>query len=348
MGKHVVFLIHGMGQHDKNWSASAKDTLLTAAKQYPLYVSANDFYEFNELRYSDIFDDYIKDYESNAAALKSVIGATTCGLEKAIVDIASTEPDAGNFLVTHFGDVALYGMSDLGHEIRLSIAKQIEMGLKGKDVAGWSIISHSLGTRVIHDVLDLFFDDAQRYGAWGKPRVLMTAGNVIRLMEKQGDEKLWHETDVFPCVSLGSGACSFYLNCNHPLDPFTWLRKFEPAIGWGKGKIFADMDRYISAQIHYDSVTGWNPHDLAHYLEIPAVHANFIEYTMSPSISQNAISPESYQNALERYRVKTVTGGYKKLVDELNKLQYKNFSDWKSVVKLVREYYEIIKKFSEG
>jgi hypothetical protein len=150
MGKHVVFLIHGMGQHDNNWSTGARDTLLTAAKQYPLYVSANDFYEFNELRYSDIFDDYIKDYESNSAALKSVSGAAAGGLAKAVVDIASTEPDTGNFLVTHFGDVALYGISELGHEIRLRIAKQIETGLKWKDISGWSIISHSLGTRVIH------------------------------------------------------------------------------------------------------------------------------------------------------------------------------------------------------
>jgi len=343
-------MLHGMGQHNDGWSKSAISTLKSNAKQYPLPIQFEDHYKFVELRYSDIFDKYIATYQKKSEAIASIIGQLqTDSFVRTIAEELTQEPDTDNFLVTHLGDVALYAATELAELVRTKLASQIISALKEEGASGgWSIIAHSLGTRVIHDTLEaminndpLFYDDI------GYPTVLMMVSNVSRLMSIN-ENKLWKDSVVHPSHNPNKGACNFYINCTHPLDPFAVIRRFSPPDGtWGYPETFqsGNEQNFIEPKIDNKDITQWNVHDLSHYLEMPLVHTSFFEYSISPRTDIFAVPPIKIRIANEKYRNGRLPGATEDLKTKLENLDLSNISDWPTAYSAVKTYLKLVKEF---
>src|SRR5262245_33919333 len=127
---HKIFLVHGMGDWNKGWSASMQEAIKG-------YYNANKYkflqpwpfdqqFEFVEINYNDICEEYLKQARDNAAELGkwsklvSLADAEGVALLKRVVTAASAAP-ADSFLVTHLGDVAMFVATDIGELIKASV-----------------------------------------------------------------------------------------------------------------------------------------------------------------------------------------------------------------------------------
>jgi hypothetical protein len=287
---HFVFLVHGMGDFASGWS----NTIQTALKKYydpAKYAFLKDFpfdanFKFVEITYNQIFTEYLAEAKTQAATLakwnKLTAGLTgdALGILQKVVGAASGAP-ANNFLVNYLGDVAFYMATDIGQEIKNDIIGQIGKGLGASydpSQNDWSIIAHSLGTRVVTEVLQAGFTATPSLRAFGKAKLLMQVANVSKLLEDlpyhTGD--VYHNA-VYPSSTGTNGVCSQFINASHGLDPFTFIDAFDP------GSDFGDRNALINGLYHpvnlsAADITSKNVHSLDHYMLHPSIHTTLFQY----------------------------------------------------------------------
>ncbi|NIB44370.1 hypothetical protein HBA55_32550 [Pseudomaricurvus alkylphenolicus] len=347
--RQLVFLLHGMGEHSKGWSKKGVDYLTKGAKtlKFDYTVGADREVEFIELTYGRFFDDYLKDYENHAEALSKLPVGVINGLpdfSKAIVKAAKTSPNQDNMLVTHWGDVALYALALIGPQIRDWIKLQIEETLLQRGYPEWSVIAHSLGARVIHDTLDEWFTaNPNAYMVPGKPNLLLMIGNVIALMSRDRDV-MWRDTLVYPHTDMKRGACFKYVNVDHPMDPFTWVRSFDPMPEWGDGA--ASTGSFFEPVLKSSHLTCWNPHAFGHYCRNPLTQAAFFRHVMGERLF-SPIDEEQLPKAMEKYRKATIEGGYLNLKDQFEDLKLGDIRELKKFVETLKAYFEVLESFDE-
>src|SRR3569833_124075 len=251
---HVILLVHGMGNCAAGWSNS----LQTALKGYydpakysflAPFTFDNEF-KFAEISYNKNFVDYLADARTQANALSkwsklaTGLSGDVMGVLQRVVDAASHVP-ADNFLVNSLGDVAFYLASDIGELVKNDVAAQIATALAppfDPTTDRWSVIGHSLGTRVVTDVLQAGFTAAPNLRAFGKARNVIQIANVSRLIQKfaapfapTGD--VYHGA-VYPSLSAANGCCTHFINATHRLDPFAFIEEFDPPADFGDKAVF--------------------------------------------------------------------------------------------------------------
>jgi len=318
---HVIFLIHGMGSHEKGkWSKGVQEAIGAHydPKKYAFLEKFHPFekhFEFVEINYNDHFEKYLDEAKKQAdrlgdwSKLAHPIDLDELGLLGELVELASKAPSK-TFGVTHLADVALYMATDIGELVKNSIARQIADRLdparfKPKDDS-WSVIAHSLGTRVMTEVLQAGFTAVPSLVHFGKVRLLMQVANTSRLLQKYspvnaGD--VYHNI-VFPSVNAAAGCCEYYVTVTHRLDPVAFIEEFDPPATFGDHRTHLD-EVYHGVKLGLTDITSRHIHDLDHYFEHPEVHTTLFRYLL-PGSGKRQPTKAEMETAMEAYQKKTL------------------------------------------
>ena len=249
MSKHLVFLIHGMGEQGSTWAKSAIDLLKERYKSFDRLQAGypvNDTLQFVPILYDDVIETYRTRAQNNLEATLSPIqsGAPTPRVMDTILSLAKRQNKDG-FFFTHLMDVVLYRyVATVRQHVQVRVAKSIleKVVPKRGPVRTWSFIAHSLGTSVMHDTLRNMFGngvydseeqnnytlDGQQFGV----HTGLFVANVSRILYPEKHNPPFYSTMIKPSYGRGTGYMRWYLNCNHELDPFPMPRPFAPGEDW--------------------------------------------------------------------------------------------------------------------
>lgn len=306
MSKHLIFLVHGMGIHAAGWSNDAWETLKAAYARYTDLeeIPFDDHFERVEVIYDDRFEVYRQKMSEDAQAVGSLmdINKVAPDVIARLVDL-SLKLNRNSFFTTHILDVFFYYLiaqiqADVRSSVRRKIADTLENTPAG-DPVEWSIIAHSLGTSVAHDVLHQLYQPGP--GSLGgaavqfPPQSGLFVANLSRLL--QTNVKAYSSL-VRPSVGRTTGIFDYFLNASHKLDPFTKLKPFDPGYDWLDPLTrTAQPPRYQLLEI--SEILDVNVHALTHYLDNPQVHIPFIRALFG---RHNIIGPESERTAIAAYQ----------------------------------------------
>jgi hypothetical protein len=313
MPKHVLFLVHGMGDTVPGWSDPVQQCIRDTYQQYKIARLKKFEHNFTlcELNYNHVFKSHIEKWEENAKAVTSLLEAS--GIDNKLLETLmrfSSKTARKEFASTHVLDVILYRyMKGLKSQVIAHLSEQIVGKLnETSSVPAYSVICHSLGTAVMHDVMqaNLTTPHFPLSTAHGVPDLYMTLANVSRIL--QDSDSNVYTSAVRPRLADNARlfGCNQFINVAHTLDPFTRVKTFKP--GWTKGAANAlDNLRYDSYQsVKISGLTGFNPHDLEHYLQNPATHVPLFRSL----ISKGAIKDAEFEQQMAAHRQKTLEGHF--------------------------------------
>ena len=322
MSKHLIFFIHGMGQHKDGWSDAAWKTLKDAFISYSelnKYVFEDNF-ERVEIIYDEEFELYRKRWKDDSSKLIDLI--TTGGASNHLVEqIANLGASFGKdtFFTTHLMDVVMYRFLSLVRTpVRISVAKQITKALINSAQTGtvnWSVVAHSLGTSVGHDTLHYMFQGGESsIDALSRqqfaPQTGLFVANVSRVL--QSTVKAYASL-VRPSWQRTTGIFEYFLNTHHALDPIPKPKPFDPGFDWiDEATRAKDFSRYQDIRI--SEITKPNIHDLDHYLANPLVHIPFFRTLFG---LKNIIPAKTEMQAVEKHRLHAQSLKYDALRDQL-------------------------------
>jgi hypothetical protein len=313
MAKHIIFLLHGMGDTKPGWSTPVQNLI---QKKYQLYkVSAkfkfSSVFAFKELNYNHVFESHIQKWKENAESVTSLLQAS--GIQNDLLDTLTSisgKTAREEFASTHILDVILYRyMKGIKSQIISHISEQLVGKLnESSEVPLYSVVCHSLGTAVMHDVMqaNLTTDHFPLGTAHGVPEVYMSLANVSRVLE-DSDTNVYTSA-VRPRLKANKKpyGCNQFINVAHTLDPFTKVKTFKPK--WKKGAPNEldnlKYDSFINLKI--EGLTGFNPHDMEHYLENPTTHVALFRNLLT----QGAIKESELQTQMAVHRQVTVDGQF--------------------------------------
>jgi hypothetical protein len=174
--KPIIFLVHGMGVHNDGWQneiiAALDQIIADHAYKFFKNKSVQDVFEFVPLGYDHILRERLGRVEDAAALLKSLEP-----FSDEVADLSEwiTKSSAGNkaYIWSHAMDVIFYRVhTPTRHLIRTTLvetmATRVDQVLREAPNTPVSILAHSLGTAVAHDVAHLLGDHT-----WGGHPMLL-------------------------------------------------------------------------------------------------------------------------------------------------------------------------------
>lgn len=352
MKKHIVFLIHGMGSHSAGWSSDAISSFKANASAvgYPQDLDAD--FEFFEINYDHLFIEYINAHNKNSEQLATYmttaqLGARPSTLFRGIFEYAAGSLSNEKFAVNALGDVYLYRLADYANVVRTFVLGEITETLENQsEIPRWSVIAHSLGTRVIHDALDEFVASPSNRNVFGKPVAVAMIANVTHLLA-YSPSRMWKKSNVWPSSAIKEGACYRYINALHPADPFTWVREFDPTVDWGDNAEYGGAYRRPDIQIK--ELTRANPHSFAGYLENPRVSAAICWGLGAGQTGKPVFDEGKLTARLAEYSEKTIGGKAERAWKKAQKLkQERDLTSFTELIKALDEFESFLKKFSES
>jgi hypothetical protein len=351
---HTIFMVHGMGnfKEGSKWSAELQKKIREHydPKKYK-FLGQTPFgkrYQFVEITYNQHFEKYLQEAQAQAERLSkwsklvpNINGDVLKFLDRVVSGAGST--DSNKFAISHLGDVALYLATDVGEVVKNDIVVQITKAL-GDDFDpardSWSVIAHSLGTRVMTEVLQAGFTAAPSMRSFGKARVVMMIANVSRLLQNlwpfnAGD--VYHNA-VFP--SRGDlGVCKCYVNATHRLDPVAFVNEFDPPADFGDGRTMLD-DVYHPVKLPAADITTKDIHAAEHYMEHPAVHTALFSGLIGAGIGP---TDAEFAKAMDEYRKLTLEANITSVWrDSLAQLKTRPFGTVLQIVDLWEKYGDLL------
>jgi len=292
MRKHVLFFVHGMGVYvdgqgkaSNAWSQSAAKLL---KQQYQKYAVAkrksfDDTFEVVHINYDVEFHKLVTRWADESAKVTALAIPAAAPAQKLLKWLNGARETDANFAWTHFSDVVLYKFFELMRQrVKISVANQFQSALAPNHegaVSSWSVIAHSLGTSITHDVLHAL--DATTSNQAGisildamvpSATVIAMIANVSKVMEGR-DVDVYNSMVVPSSMVQNQSVCFQYLNCNNKFDPFVQPVPFKPT---GPQWALAESNQtYVDIPI--ENIHETNVHSLANYLVNPAVHIALLE-----------------------------------------------------------------------
>ena len=295
MRKHILFFVHGMGVYvneddaaDDEWGIGATKALKSQYNKYPSLVSPFDeVFEPVYINYDTIFNNVLKRWASEAKII------TDSGIEAAEIAtrmvhwLSEGAHTDDNFAWTHVGDVILYRFFNLVRQhVKIKVAKQIHNALEPNGdgaVTRWSIIAHSLGTAVTHDVIHAMSSATPNEAGIPILDALVPKANVIAMIANVS-KTLENDAKVYSSAVVPPISCDVYLNANNKYDPFVMEKllvpdRFNP-VGRPQWDAAVSDDKFYnieSANIHEVNV-----HSIDNYLVNPVVHIPLLRALCGP------------------------------------------------------------------
>lgn len=348
MAKHLVFLIHGMGSSQTGWSKPYEELLAQEYGDYPKTFGGEKFsdkYQVIEITYNQIFEDYLAEARKQSAQIANftkLLPNLPDGYLKQLFKLAST-PSGNSFFITHIGDVILYLTTNIAEEVKNHMMAEITKALQNNAYDGWSVIAHSLGTRVITDALQGHYSENPGGGAIGKARALIMVANVSHLLQElnflvQGKGDVYHNA-VYPAGKSIRGCCQYYLNAAHELDPFSFIKKFSPPTDFG-GNAIQD-GKFIHLQLAARDITDptFNTHSIENYLRYPPLHQAVFQYLERAPSFISFDATELQTNWIEYHAMLVINIAKEQA---LKKLQEQSFGNLTQVLNVFENFGKII------
>jgi hypothetical protein len=343
MSKHVIFMIHGIGDHDANWCDGVAETLKKLYGQYRFSeeLPFDDKFVVKPLFYNDKFDALRQKWEN---AANEVVGKMTApgAADSALRALTEWAGSANRktFLRTHVLDVVLYRFfATVAGQVRAAVHRQLLEGIRGAD--RWSAIAHSMGTSVLHDTLVWMFDpdSPSRLPPQGfRMQSLAMIANVSRLLESSDQGARWdaYRSVVQPNVNVKKGVCNRYLNIWNEWDPIPVPKKFKPMPDWPDAATRAAPNAFRDIRI--ESIEKPRAvHDLEHYLRNPGVH---IPLFRSLIPIPGVVEEDEEAAAVNAHREHNPRARVQKEVDRLKELRLSDEADdWKSILNMIHKYF---------
>lgn len=349
MAKHIIFLVHGMGDTNPGWSTPVQNLI---QKKYQLYKVSSQFkfnsvFAFKELNYNHVFESHREKWKENAESITNVLQAS--GIQSDLLDTLtniSGKTARDEFASTHVLDVVLYRyMKGIRSQVISHLSEQLVGKLnEASEVPKYSIICHSLGTAVMHDVMqaNLTTDHYPLGTAHGVPSVYMTLANVSRVL--QDSDTNVYSSAVRPRLKANKKpyGCNRFINVAHALDPFTKVKTFNPA--WKKGAPNEldnlKYDAFLNLKIK--GLTGFNPHDMEHYLENPTTHVALFRNLLTKS----AIKEPELDAQMQNHRQATLSGQFNLVKTAIEDIQLDDSSSFNEAVLAWKQYQTMIKSLA--
>jgi hypothetical protein len=343
MAKHVIFLVHGMGDFGKDWSLSVQKQIADSYSAYGIakVLPFADSFEFKEIVYNERFDKLRKQWRDDSATVLATLKEG--GLEaSALGKLAKAGGAAGTedqFLSSHVLDVLLYRFVPMvAEEARTLVAKQIIDTVFGAEPRKWSVIAHSLGTAVAHDSLHAMFTNTvagETLIGTTQAQVLMMVANVSRLLEE--DDVDVYKSMVRPGTS--DSVCRHYLNAKHEWDPFPRPKEFRPLDDW-PSVAARNEDRYVPITIN--AFQNKNIHGLSHYLSNPKVHVPLFRRLVPLPV---VISDDELKKASALFEASTPLGQFQELQQAVKKFQIAEEATWGQIITAWQGFIDAVKAF---
>jgi len=344
MAKHIIFLIHGMGTHNDGWSKPTQKLIKKLYGQYPLLSTRpfDNVFTFQEIRYDNLFQDIRQRWKDDSNAVLQTLADNNMD-DTAVAKVAElgAAGNQDNFFTTHILDVIFYRFVPLVTDyVRVNVAKQILTALNSASDLRWSVIAHSLGTAVAHDTIHAIYNtpipdnpNPPLSTADTRAQVIMMVANVSRLLQTGVKA---YESIVRPSRNIRQGACSYFLNARHQLDPFTKPKQFDPADDWPDVETRSE-DGYQS--ITTSAISEPNVHDLDHYLENPKVHIPFFRALRG----SYRITDQEAKASIDDYLADTPLGRFNQLRQDLKKLDPGENAEWKDIMSSFTQFLKSIR-----
>lgn len=343
MAKHVIFLVHGMGDFAKDWSLTVQKQIADAYSAYGIakVLPFAESFEFKEILYNERFDKLRKQWRDDSGAVLKTL--KDGGLEaSALGKLAKAGGAAGaedQFLSSHVLDVLLYRFVPMvAEEARAVVAKQIQDTVFTAEPRKWSLIAHSLGTAVAHDSLHAMFSNAvggKTLIGITQAQVLMMVANVSRLLEEDGVDV--YKSLVRPGTS--ESVCRHYLNAKHEWDPFPVPKEFRPLNDWPSVAVRQE-ERYLPIAIN--AFQNKNIHGLSHYLSDPRVHVPLFRRLVPLPV---VISDDELKQASALYEASTPLGQFAELHQAVKKFQVAEEAPWGQIITAWQGFIDTVKAF---
>ena len=329
MPKPLLIVLHGSGKYTTDWATKHLARLDELSGQYQRFKNEpfSKQVEVVPLNYDTVFEGHVNRWAEQRSELEELSKQTEVrlpGFMTLLKDKTLPPADRG-FLWSHVLDpVAYRGITTVRDEVRsvvlASVVKTIADHLRDSPGSDVSIMGHSLGTIVLHDILHLLAseqagDDGAsfRAGAFRFTNVFQVA-NATRLGPPKLIDQKPYDSHVRP-LSAGASQSghnpyvgTFY-NFRNDWDPVSWWRRFNPS-GWG--------DDYVDVKVEH--VHQVNVHGFIHYLEHPDVHVEIFKgmlgFSTVSSTEHNARLTE-----FSDFKPNSCGDTIAKLMQELNRLR---------------------------
>jgi hypothetical protein len=299
----VLVLVHGMGEHAKGWSRDIVAKLDEVASRYPAFQSQTPFSQrvdrIEEIQYDDVFADVAAGWAQDASALDAWSKQQQRPLPKLVSWLRKPLPSAakGFFWTTAIDPLLYRGFRLVRDNVRAQVTAQmaaIADRAMTNGAAEISILSHSLGTAVMHDALDIL-GRAPYEGNEVLTAKRFQFANLFMLADVcLLARNLLADIDYFDSVVRPTSAgtadntyCQFFLNAWHRYDPFVALAPFRPT-SWGDAYVeLGPLEHWRQANVH----------GFTHYLDNPIVHAPII----NGALGKPAITDADQARELAKY-----------------------------------------------
>ncbi len=341
MAKHILFLVHGMGDTQPGWSQPVQQLIRDNYARYPglnLLVPFDNNFSFSEINYNDKFDERRKAWAQNAQTVLAALAQN--GLDSGAVNQLTkyaAETGGDSFIATHVLDVVLYRfIPQIAEQIRTAVQKQILQTLAAQpqnETINWSIIAHSLGTAVTHDTLHAMYSSGTLPPSVTRPHVIAMIANVSRVLETQADV---YTSGVCPCVDPAKGICDYFINARHEWDPIPVPKLFKPVDDWPDIET-RRAKRFQSILIN--AIEQKNVHDFEHYLKNPKVHIALFRALTWDSLIDQATA----DNAISQYEASTPIAQFQSLIKKIKTLWPSEQATWREIIVTFRKFQDLVR-----
>lgn len=315
----LLIAVHGMGSNPPQWSTRIRDKLDAVARRYAQFqadsAAFHTHFTFAEVRYDGVFQRFVNEWDAQADAFKQFRDANQSLLPKGawsklfkwLTDTTLPDDEKNAFWSTLIDPVLYRAFPIVRDEVRANVMAQMVGHMTANMVDGAvqvSVLAHSLGTAVAHDVLQLLASGAAGgNGAftareWKFDHLFMLAN--VALLGPPGLIDLKPSDPgylVIPqsAVPIGSGPethyCTRFYSFRHEWDPFIRWAPMDPE------RFGADWGTDFRAPTPFMQIQSANVHGFTHYLDHPAVHIPIINAMMGFS----AIGKKEERDAIAAY-----------------------------------------------
>lgn len=346
MGKPILVVVHGIGEHTGGTVASTVNTAATnALKNYTFWNKAKEFKDYVNIigiGYDDIFEKERKLIESSAKTFRESLQGMSF-TDEMIKKLEAVAED--NFFNTHVLDVIFYAGLHC-EQVRARVLAPIAEALRAREDV--HVLAHSMGTAVVHDALHKGYTG----GFEGKknskldPHIhklksLWMVANTSQMFFDWNPLKTNtnpQASKVNPSISDSGGVLEFY-NISHQYDLVGQAREFKAPSSWVKfdgTKRQTHFFRHIETDDFY---TTKNPHDLAQYIQDPKVSPAFLK-ALIPS---RAFDPSQKEIDEANAKMNSIKDQAKDVIafaeEELN-----NARDFVTFIKMIRDFKNQLRK----
>ena len=311
--------------------------------------------DLKSIHYDFAYSKLYSQWEAEIAKLKTNLAVFSGLADKfaALINIAENPANGiadDEFFYTHILDVLWYwGNSLVQEKIIAEVADQIITDVAKhytKTGHTFSIVGHSMGTSVVHKVLQALWtqpdydnrlDNGVSLSSVLKFRVLMQISNTSYVLSADRDQH--YKTLVKPSAIANQGVCRTMMNVSNRYDFKSEMIPFDPP-----------RDEWLDAHTQWDKgyldikttrITSPNVHSISHYFENPLVHIPFFERVLN-----RRIPAASKAREIERFQARTPSGQFKHIKRQFEALQDEGIDSSADFIVSIKSFVDLIKSFN--